>query len=252
MTTNTKKKVSKTSTPDAQKLILHKIKIEEFLAKNYFEQKRSESEEITKVECISTIEPRKSKTEKPFVFLNQNKLKIVMWGNMMAITKGMALPNRSTKPCWWCRHKFGGFPIGLPISYESEMRDDKMKEMYIEYLKQYNLVLNEGTDHFITEGLFCSMPCMKAYCFEMITITKLAKYKKAMNLMTLLQIKLYGNIQDIKPADSWRILIEYGVHKSIHDFRNDTQNLEYTETVNVKRPFMYSSSTYFHEKHVKI
>jgi len=251
--TTRKKKTTVVPPTTSHKFTLHKMKIEEFLNKNYFDLKNKDdkvAEEITKVECVT--EPRKPKTEKPFMFLDQNKLKIVMWGNMMAITKGAALQPRSTKPCWWCRNKFTGFSLGLPISYENDTRDEKMKEMYLDYLKQYNLVLTEGTDYFNTEGLFCCIACMKAYCFERITLTKLAKYKKALNLITLLQIKVYGDIQDIKPADSWKMLTEYGGHKSISEFRNDVHLLEYTETVNSRRPFMYSSSTYFQEKHVKI
>jgi len=230
----------------ALKLRLKKVNAPEILFRNYFERV---CEGVTKVDCG---EPKKVKADKPYVFYDQNKNKVVMWGNMMTFTKNKALPQRCTKPCKWCKNKFTTQPIGLPIAYEPENREPKMVEAFVAYLKGANLVLDDGTDHFITEGLFCDDPCMFAYCLDKISSTGLPKYKKALNLIPLLQIKLYGHIKDIVPADHWETLIDYGGSQTITEFRAKNKPTQLTETVNVKRPFMYSSSTYYQEKPIKI
>jgi hypothetical protein len=148
-------------------------------------------------------------------------------------------------PCWWDRHTFVTKPIGCPIRYFHEQGAEIEKRVR-EKFKQYNYN-TDAIDFFETEGVFCSFPCVKAYIIDK---GNKQKYKESLTLLTLLHSKVFGKVLSIPPAGSWKLLKEYGGHLDITSFRNTSGRVEYTETVNVRRPYMFCSSEYIEEHRV--
>lgn len=171
---------------------------------------------------------------------------------MFDFVQNGALPRYTTRPCWWCRNKFSSHPIGCPIIYHPEPKSEEKKLHVLDIFRKSNLPVDNGTDFFETEGLFCTFPCVKAYILDQIARTKSIKYAKALTLLTLLYSKLVGDIAVIPVAPSWKVLIEWGGHLTPQEYRSSMGLLEYIETVNTKRPYMYPSSAYIQEIRVKV
>lgn len=213
---------------------LRNINFEEIINNCYF----TKEPEGTLIETTHQFKTKHK--EKPMVITEQNKTKLVFWKNMMTITKGNALPIKTNKVCWWCHKKFNGSPLGLPIEY----CPDKTFA-FEEYLRESNLPESEGYDHFVTEGIFCRFECMKPYAIERYQVTKLQRYLNSLNLISLLRVKLFGFSKEIISAPRFVLMQEYGGPMTPAEYKNVTD--EYLETPNIKRPFMYSSSSYFHQ-----
>jgi hypothetical protein len=81
---------------------------------------------------------------------------------------------------------------------------------------------------------------------------KSPKYKKAMDLLSLLQYKLFGEIFHIVPSSTWKTTVDWGGHLTPAESRASIGSLEYTETVNNLRPYMFCSSNWIREKKLKI
>ncbi len=186
------------------------------------------------------------------MFLDPHKSLVKLWGNMIDISQGESLPRYTTKPCWWCRSTFNSHPIGCPIKYNPEKSSGIDKDRMLERLQKLNLPATAGTDFFETEGLFCTFPCVKAYILDQISRTKSPKYKKSLTILTLLYMKLMGNVVIIPTAPTWKVITDWGGHLSPQEFRASTGLLEYSETVNIRRPYMYSTSAYIQEKRVRV
>jgi hypothetical protein len=189
------------------------------------------------------------KDKRVYFFLDTRKIKNKLWSNMFDVTNSGPLPAVTNKPCWWCRHSFQTKPIGCPLKYYSYDADDINSIRFREKLEKEGFP-TETTDLFETEGYFCSFPCCKAY---IISQRGNIKYKESSSLLSLLFITFYGSQKSLPTitAPSWKLLKEYGGHLSIQEFRSSFGQLEYQETVNVRRPYMFSSSQYISEHKLK-
>ena len=156
------------------------------------------------------------------------------------------LPRATHECCHWDRHPFSNHPVGCPITYHN-VQSGIEADRVLEKLKEKN-VDSTTRDFFETEGIFCSFSCAKAYALDELQRTKNNKYKDALGLLTLLYEKVVGKVVEIKAAPGWRLLDSYGGHLSIEEFRNISDNIVYEETVNIKRPYMFSSFSYIKEK----
>jgi hypothetical protein len=121
--------------------------------------------------------------------------------------------------CWWDTHNFSTPPIEMPESY-------------------FNGIFN-------CSGKFCSWECMMAYNID-INDENIAKRT---SLIYLKYKKTYGAFKIIKPASSWKILIDFGGSISIDVFRENltTNCLEY----NYIKPPMISRISYIEKIPIK-
>jgi hypothetical protein len=197
---------------------------------------------------IPVVDLLHEKSKKAYYFLDTRKIQVKYWGVMLDVTMNGALPTSTNKACWWDRHPFKTSPIGCPLVYHSHKTEGIDKERFEEKLKAANIRCDKN-DFFETEGYFCSFPCCKAY---ILSQRNNMRYKDSASLLSLLLYVMYG-IRDIIPvAPSWKNLKEYGGHLSIQEFRSSFGKLEYNETVNTRRPYMFCSSHYIKEKHLKL
>lgn len=188
------------------------------------------------------------KSKRGFYFLDTRKSPNKFWGIMIDITANGPLPGSTKAPCWWCRHSFQTRPIGCPLKYNGHRNSGVEKERFDEKAVAANIDCSTN-DFFETEGCFCSFPCCKAYILDQRSSVK---YKESAALLTLLFFKLFGVISDFPCAPTWKILKEYGGHLTITEFRATFGKIEYLETVNTRRPYMYCSSQYISEKKIKM
>lgn len=188
------------------------------------------------------------KSKRGFYFLDTRKTPNKFWGIMIDITANGPLPAAIKAPCWWCRHTFQTRPIGCPLRYNAHRITGVEKERFDEKAVAANID-STTNDFFETEGCFCSFPCCKAFILDQ---RGSVKYKESAALLTLLFFKLFGVAPDFPCAPSWKILKEYGGHLSILEFRATFGKIEYLETVNTRRPYMYCSSQYISEKKIKM
>lgn len=197
---------------------------------------------------ITISELLHDKSKRCSYFLDTRKIQHKYWANMVDVTENGPLPINTSKPCWWCRHPFYTTPIGCPLRYYPHSENNPLQKRFEEKMKEANYK-NSTNDFFETEGLFCSFPCCKAY---IISQKSNVKYKESCPLLTLLYKNLMDNSSTIFPeAPHWSILKDYGGHLSIEEFRASFGQLEFIETVNVKRPLMFCTSSFIQEKRVK-
>lgn len=116
--------------------------------------------------------------------------------------------NTSCSYCWWCRHSFKSeFHIGCPVKY------------------------NKDDGSYVTEGIFCTLNCAKAYMSEKICTCE-SFYKDSPLLIHNYAVDL-GHIGYIKKSPSWKLLKAYGGYMTIEEFRNET-SLHIKETLNYR------------------
>lgn len=186
------------------------------------------------------------KSKRCYYFLDHRKIKNKLWRIMYDFTSNGPLPQTTDKPCWWCRHPFSTIPIGVPVKYNSHKTSGIEKERY----EKKTSSSDSNNDFFETLGLFCSFPCCKAYILDQ---KNSLRYKESLTLLTLLFTILYEGVDPKFPsAPSWKLLKEYGGHMTIQIFRQTFGVLEFTPTVNTRRPYMYNSSEYIKEKKIKL
>lgn len=175
-------------------------------------------------------------------FVDPHKNVFKYWIQMIDVHDYGALPLSTSKPCWWCRTSFSSRPLGIPLEYypnEASLRVP-VKRSRSEVLTQANLPA-DSTDFFVTDGLFCSFPCAKAYTRDSV---KEIKYSNTLTLLPLLYEKL-GNPRRSDPipeAPHWKMLQSYGGHLSVPAFRSVFGKVEFVETPNIRRPYMYTCS----------
>jgi hypothetical protein len=121
--------------------------------------------------------------------------------------------------CWWDTHFFNTPPLEMPTSY-------------------FNGIFN-------CEGKFCSWECMMAFNID-INDENVAKRT---SLIYMMQKKTYNSYRIIKPASSWKILIDFGGVISIEEFRENllTNSLDY----NYIKPPMISRISYVEKIPIK-
>jgi len=203
------------------------------------------SQNLEDADEIPVTELLHEKSKRSYYFLDNRKIQNKFWRNLIDITTTGPLPHTTENPCWWCRNTFSTNPIGCPLKYnphkeENTKIDEKFKKAGIK---------TSTNDFFETEGLFCSFPCCKAFIIDQKSCVK---YKESLALLSLLLIKLYGKIVEIPTAPSWKIIKEYGGHLTIEEYRATFGKLEYTLTVNMRRPYMFCSSSYIEESRIKL
>lgn len=171
------------------------------------------------------------------VFQNSYQTYNKFWINMYDFNKNgqTPMPNRTSENCWWCRHPFETSPLGIPLKYYSQEEINSKPELEKIFKKEF----------FETEGNFCCFCCVRAYIDEFSSTY--SKYKKSSTLLFLMYYKLKGEYAKIPKSPSWKILKEYGGQLTIKQFRASIGNLYYIETVNLKRPLLYSSCSYIEE-----
>jgi len=194
------------------------------------------------------LHEKSKKSKRSIMFLDPHKCYIKYWGVMIDMTINGPLPRYTSKPCWYCRNRFASHPIGCPIKYHTSKEEGPSKERIEEVFSRLNLTIEDGTDFFETEGLFCTFPCVKSYILDELSRTKSPKYKKSLTHLTLLYKKIFGMITTIPAAPSWKLTEDWGGHLSPQEYRASTGMLEYVETINVKRPYMFCSSTLVRER----
>lgn len=152
--------------------------------------------------------------------------------------------------CFWCK---SSIPlnikcIGCPIKYQpnqlikqyhSEISKDKyiIKENIISSSDniiddiiddnkqiKYNTVMK---DYYITDGIFCSFNCCKAYIID-------NRYNCLYDRSDTLLLKMYNDLYNtsltiIEPAPHWRKLKKYGGDLTIDEFRNTFNKVIYKD-----------------------
>lgn len=241
-------------------LVLHDTNARDVLYGHYCASNKGDIELIITDEDETNSEPvtRPSKENKTMVFSDVNKEQIRYYINMIDSIHDDVVPRFTNAPCWWCRSPFKSNSVACPIRYCRDLSPDDEGIDALNYkriqekLKQANLP-SDTNDFFETEGLFCSFPCVKAYIIDQLSRTKSGKYKRALTLLTFMYQKLMNpdNVAVIPSAPHWKMLSDYGGHLTVDEFRLIHGNYEYEETVNVKRPYMYTCSSYFQERRVK-
>ena len=243
--------------------------------KNVRAKKIPRTESDDDVVPVATLLHEKSRRVR--YFLDSQKHPTKCWMTMIdvASTNSGCLPTSTGKPCWWCRHSFTSAPIGVPIAYTPHRESGPERERFERFLLSANLVTKKEladartktatsrsgkeksiatNDIFETEGIFCSFPCAKAYILkELSCAAGGARYKDSLGFLSLMFAKVSGDPDavpvEIPTAPSWKVLKEYGGHLTVQEFRSVFgSGLIYEPTVNVSRPYMFSSSQYVTEK----
>lgn len=122
---------------------------------------------------------------------------------------GNKLPKQTNLHCHWCRSPFKTSPIGCPI---------KCKD-----------------DAYLVDGIFCSFNCCKAFIDDQ---KHNSIYKYSNHILDMMYYSIYNEYIDIKKAPNWKILTDYGGNKSIDQFRESFNSIEYINNNNyiVKLP----------------
>ena len=222
-----------------RRLILKRIKALDIIHNYYYELKEENCTTLLRSNLTTTT----SKNVIYFIDPHKNVTKYLI--SMIDVHDYGSLPIYTSKPCWWCRHSFTTCPIGLPIEYYPHEPSSYKKVAREAALTKANLSLDMN-DFFITDGLFCSFPCCKAFhndCLDEI------KYRESLTLLLLLYSKLTNHTTNTIPeAPHWKLLKAYGGHLTIDEFRQTFGKLEYIQTPNIKRPYMYTCSSIVQEQ----
>lgn len=184
---------------------------------------------------------KKKKDNRQYLFLDSYRKQIKYWVGMFDTKGGTVLPRYTKKPCWSCHKPFKTHPLGCPIEHKT--RKNTNSEVFDNLI---SIFVKEGFDkeiiekygYFETEGLVCSLPCMKNYLLDCYERTKSTKYRNGLTLMTLMTVYLYDKIIKVQRSGGFRLLEDYGGHYTIEELRSSYGLLDFTETINFKRLIM--------------
>ncbi len=125
--------------------------------------------------------------------------KLVKYEKNEKTTKPSIILCDNLSKCWWDKHVY-------------DTPDVEMPENYINGI-------------FYCSGKFCSWECMMAYNIEIND----ENVSKRISLIHMMHKKTYGYCRNIKPASSWKILLDFGGYISIEDFRENltTNSIDY-------------------------
>lgn len=179
------------------------------------------------------------------MFVDNKQMQTKVWFTMHDYLRG-PLPITTDKPCWWCKDTFNTCPLGVPIKHIKYENGTFRSEVVLGNMKRLNIHIDEDKhhDYFITDGIVCSFPCMKAYILDNSTNIM---YKESMTLMSSLFIAIYGKLEIIPAAGNWRTIDKWLGHLSIEEFRSTYCRLVYTTTQNIKRPIMFPAGSCIEE-----
>lgn len=137
-------------------------------------------------------------------------------------------PLKSTV-CFWDRNSFDTSPIGCPIRYIPEYRN----EIITSEITNSKQIIREPSKenqqgYYETDGVFCSFNCCLAYIKEN---KHNPLYRDSLFLLKRLYLSIF-NCDEFKilPAASWRVLKEYGGHLDIETYRKNFNRIEYDDT----------------------
>lgn len=239
--------------PETLSLILKGINAGQVLLNHYYNSSPDLPETPvakSQQKDIEITDLLKERSNRCIYFVDPHKQKIKCWVSMVDITQGMVMPLYTTKKCWWHREKIPHHPLGIPIRYSPQKLEGVEKDRLSDKFKELNYNV-ESNDFFETIGMVCSFPCMKAYILDQLSRSKSSRFKNSLTLMTLLYSKLFGKIITIPTAPTWKLLKQYGGHLTPEEYISSFGRLEYTETVNIRRPYMFSSSNYIQEQRIR-
>lgn len=238
------------------KIILNGIDGRQLLLQRYFNFNpftEDKQENVKEEDMVNFLHEKDKKKRRGMYFLDPQRGTVKIWAVMIDFTINGPLPVSTKKPCWSCRSKFTTNPIGCPVKYNPTPKNPVQIARLMERFKEMNHVVDKNNlDFFETEGIFCSFPCVKYYILEQLAKTKSVKYKKALEYLSLLYYKFTGEMLIIQPSPSWNLTVDWGGHLTPSEYRASIGNLEYTETVNVLRPYMFCSSNWIREKKIKL
>lgn len=155
-------------------------------------------------------------------------------------------PVKTDKLCFWCKHTFTNRPLGCPIKYIN----DRVEKSYISHITKDKYFMKENitknkldqilalkkdiidikqieTEHYLTDGIFCSFNCIIAFICEnahdpFYSESKMLTYSMYKELIGKNAIK-------IKAAPHWRLLKSFGGPYTIEEFRKVFNIFEYEE-----------------------
>jgi hypothetical protein len=165
--------------------------------------------------------------------------------------------------CFWCRHPFDSKPIGCPINYVSSQAvktyfSETSKDIYtikenITINKRQNMEKSTDTrisvnkrEYYETDGVFCSFNCCKAFIED-------NKHVRMYDNSNRLLMKMYNDMMGtpsiiIDRARNWRVLLEYGGHLTITDFRIGFNKIDYEYHGTIQSPSFRPLGMLFEEK----
>lgn len=219
--------------------VLSGINVNELIKLYYHEEEKETAEDVTQI-----VQDVKKEAFYHFYDFQKNKISFLL--TMIDNLNTRVLPEKTTKPCWWCGYEFENSPIGLPIRYHTSYKNNPYISEYEKYMKSIGHSGEGKFEFFETEGIFCSFPCCKAM------ILSDPSYKKSITLLNLMYSKCNEDCKPstenkIKKAGSWKLLEKWGGPLTITEYRKSFDNIEYFETSNVRKPFMFTSHFYFEE-----
>jgi hypothetical protein len=217
----------------------------------------SEDQPDNTTKLTELLENNNEKSHELISFLDESKR---LYQCNVSMIDFITLKNVNTTKynCYWCRHCFNSYPIGCPINYVS----NKAIKSYHSEVSKDNYIIKENTtkykstlinsnipfiftilkekkkssltidkeDYFITDGVFCSFNCCKAFIKD-------NKHNILYENSESLLIKLFSDIMKtnnlklntitISPAPSWRLLKEYGGNLTINEFRENFNKVSY-------------------------
>jgi len=213
---------------------------------------------------ISNLKHNSDKIGKRAIyFLDNKKNQVKLWPNMIDITVKGPLPLYTNIPCRNCHQPYTTHPLGCPIRYNPNNSDNSPIKKQIEKFLKENNFSTISNDYFETEYMFCTIPCIKSYILTCLSKNSSCKYGDSLTYLTLMYKKINENsnfleesknsslnseiLPIIPAAQPIEILKTNGGHLSIEEYRSCSGILQYNETVNIKRPLMFSSSILFQE-----
>lgn len=193
--------------------------------------------------------------KKVLQFLDSKKNKIKLWPTMIDIVNDIILPFYTNKPCRYCHRNYNTIPLGCPIKYYPHALNNEIKKKQIETFFNKNNFLSKSTDYFETEQMFCRLSCIKSYIYDCLSKNPMSqKYSNALSYLPLMFKKINdidGIPQNIPLSPPIEILESYCGHLSIDAYHKSIETVQYEVTINVKRPIMFSASTYIEELSIK-
>lgn len=235
------------------KIVLSGIDSYALLYQQYNYTSNIEKEENHEDNSVNFLHEKDKKRKRGIFFIDPQRGQVKLWATMIDFTIAGAIPRITKKPCWSCRNKFNTHPVGCPIKYNPTPKNPIHANRIKERFREMNVSFDENNlDFFETEGIFCSFTCVKFYILDQLAKTKSAKYKKALEYLSLLYYKITGESVIIPSLSSWKLSLDWGGHLTPTELRASVGNLDYNETVNVMRPYMFCSSNWIKERKIKL
>ena len=155
--------------------------------------------------------------------------KIKIYSEIKHVKELWTTSNNKNVRCFWDHHPFDGIGIFCPISYRPKqvakvdtftIKENVPKNKDLSSFS--NLV--EITDaYYEVDGVFCSPECCLAYIHENKTKAGGLRYNDSERLLHF----MLGYTKQITPANSYRLLIDYGGDLTIEQFRHSNKAVKY-------------------------